>query len=55
MPAFEKRLLDLAGRREPELLQQINRTGSLPDETREALTAVIYSHATDWSERRADR
>jgi F-type H+-transporting ATPase subunit alpha len=43
IPQFETRLLDVARRREPELLQQIDRTGELPAETREALMALIHA------------
>lgn len=54
VPAFESQLLELARKREPELLQQINRTGKLSSDAREALMAVIFHHATEWSERRSD-
>jgi F-type H+-transporting ATPase subunit alpha len=54
VPSFERELLDLVQRREPELLQKLNRTGELPPETRETLMAVIHNYATEWSERRAE-
>jgi len=41
IPQFETRLLDVVRRKEPELLQQIDRTGDLPSETRETLMALI--------------
>ncbi len=53
--ALETGLLELVGRREPELLQQVNRTGELPSDTREALMAVIVNYATEWSEGRSKR
>jgi F-type H+-transporting ATPase subunit alpha len=55
VPAFEGGLLDLARRREPELLQQINRRGELPTDTREALLELIFNYATEWSERGTER
>jgi F-type H+-transporting ATPase subunit alpha len=48
VPAFERGLLDLVSRREPERLQQINRTGELPPDIREALMALIRSYASEW-------
>ncbi len=41
IPAFEENLLSRARRSEPERLQQINRTGELSPETREALMEMI--------------
>jgi len=55
VPAFERGLLDLVRRREPELLQQINRRGELPADTREALLELIFNYATEWSERGTER
>jgi F-type H+-transporting ATPase subunit alpha len=55
VPAFERGLLDLTRRREPELLQHINRTGELPEDTREALLELIFTYATEWSERGTER
>jgi len=55
VPAFERGLRDLARRREPELLQQINRTGELTADTREALLKLIYNYATERSERSTQR
>jgi F-type H+-transporting ATPase subunit alpha len=55
VPAFERGLLDLVRRREPELLQQINRTGELPADTREALLELIFNYATERSERGPER
>ncbi len=55
VPAFERGLLDLVEKREPELLQQINRTGELVPDTREALMTTIFNYATQWSERRLKR
>jgi F-type H+-transporting ATPase subunit alpha len=55
VPAFERGLLNLVKRREPELVQQINRTGELPADTREALMEVILNYATEWSERGTER
>jgi len=52
VPAFESQVLDLVRTREPELLQQINRTGKLSSDNREALMAVISRSAIEWSERR---
>ncbi len=50
VPAFERGLLELINKREPELMQQINRTGQLSADTREALMEHILSYAADWSE-----
>jgi F-type H+-transporting ATPase subunit alpha len=55
VPAFERELLDLVQRREPEVLQQINRTGKLASDTREELMALIFNYATQWSERSSER
>jgi F-type H+-transporting ATPase subunit alpha len=51
VPAFERGLQELVRRREPELLQQINRTGELTADTHEALLELIFNYATEWSER----
>lgn len=51
VPSFEEEVLDLVRRREPELLQQINRTGELSADTRETLIELVSNYATDWSER----
>jgi F-type H+-transporting ATPase subunit alpha len=48
VPAFEKGLLDLVRKREPELLQQIDRTGELSPDTRETLMALVRSYASEW-------
>jgi F-type H+-transporting ATPase subunit alpha len=48
VPAFEKELLDLIKKREPERLQQIERTGELPPDIRETLMALIRSYASEW-------
>lgn len=48
---FEEDVLDLVKKREPELLQQIDRTGELPPDTRETLVALVSSYAADRSER----
>jgi F-type H+-transporting ATPase subunit alpha len=48
VPAFEKGLLDLIKKREPELLQQIDRTGELLPDIRQALMALIRSYASEW-------
>jgi F-type H+-transporting ATPase subunit alpha len=53
--AFERGLLDLVKRREPELLQQIDRTGELSSDTREELMRIIFNYATEWSEGRSER
>ncbi len=50
VPAFEAGLLDRVQSREPELLQQIKRTGELTQDTREALMTVISSYAAEWAE-----
>ncbi len=50
VPAFEADLLDVVRRREPELLQQIRRTGELTQDTRETLITVISSYAAQWVE-----
>jgi len=55
VPSFENGLLELVRKREPERLQQINRTGELSSDTREALMTVILNYATEWSERRSER
>ncbi len=55
VPAFERGLVNLAKRREPELLQQINRTGRLSADTREALMELIFNYAAEWSERRTEQ
>jgi F-type H+-transporting ATPase subunit alpha len=55
VPAFEEGLLDLAQRREPELFQQINRTGELLPDTREAMMKLIINYAREWSEGRSKR
>ena len=55
VPAFERGVLELVRKREPELLQQINRTGELAPDARQALMKVIIDYATEWSERRPDR
>jgi F-type H+-transporting ATPase subunit alpha len=55
VPTFERELLDLVKQREPELLQQINRTGELPSDTREELMEVIFNYATQWSGRGSER
>jgi F-type H+-transporting ATPase subunit alpha len=47
VPGFEEGLLDLVQRREPERLQQIDRTGELPPDIREALMALIRSYASE--------
>jgi F-type H+-transporting ATPase subunit alpha len=52
--AFERELLDLVQRQEPELLQELDRTGELSTETRQALMSVIHKYTTEWSERRAE-
>ena len=54
VPYFERELLEMVRRREPELLQKLNRTGELSPETRETLMTIIHKHATEWSERRAE-
>ena len=54
VPAFEQELLDLIRRREPELLQQIDRTGSLTPDRREAVMSVIYDYVAEWAERRSE-
>ncbi|MGD2103673.1 MAG: F0F1 ATP synthase subunit alpha [Anaerolineae bacterium] len=54
VPAFERGLLELVQRREPELLHQINRTGELLPDTREALMGIILDYAAEWSERRSE-
>jgi F-type H+-transporting ATPase subunit alpha len=54
VPIFERELLDLVQRQEPELVQELDRTGKLPAETRQALMSVIHSHSTQWSQRRAE-
>ena len=54
VPSFERELLEMVRRREPELLQKLNRTGELSPETRETLMTIIHKHATEWSERRAE-
>ncbi len=51
VPSFEYDVLDLVRKREPELLQQINRTGELSADTREALIELVSDYAMDWSER----
>jgi F-type H+-transporting ATPase subunit alpha len=48
VPAFEKGLLDLVKRREPERLQQIDRTGELTPDVRETLMALIRNYASEW-------
>jgi F-type H+-transporting ATPase subunit alpha len=48
VPAFEKGLLGLIRRREPERLQQIDRTGKLPPDVRETLMTVIRDYAAAW-------
>jgi len=53
--SFEQELLGLVRKREPELLQELDRTGELSSNTREALMTVIHHYATEWSERRAER
>jgi len=55
VPSFEQELLGLVRKREPELLQELDRTGELSSNTREALMTVIHHYATEWSERRAER
>jgi F-type H+-transporting ATPase subunit alpha len=53
--AFERGLRERVRRREPELLQQIDRTGALTEDTREALLELIFNYATEWSERGTQR
>ncbi len=55
VPAFEEGVLDLVRKREPELLQQINRTGELPSDTRETLMALVSDYAAGWSQRGSGR
>jgi F-type H+-transporting ATPase subunit alpha len=55
VPGFERGLLDLIRRREPEILQQVNRTGELVSDTREELMEVIFNYATQWAERNSER
>lgn len=55
VPAFEEGLLDLVRRREPELVQQINRTSKLAEDTREALMEVLADYAAEWTEGGAER
>jgi F-type H+-transporting ATPase subunit alpha len=50
VPRFERGLLDLVKRREPERLQQIDRTGQLPLETRQVLMGLIRSAAPEWQQ-----
>jgi F-type H+-transporting ATPase subunit alpha len=45
VPAFEKGLLDLVRKNEPERLQQIDRTGELAPDIRETLMDLIRSYA----------
>jgi F-type H+-transporting ATPase subunit alpha len=55
VPAFERGLLDMVKKKEPELLQQIDRTGELPSDTREELMGIIFNYATEWSEGGSER
>lgn len=55
VPAFEEGVLDLVRKREPELLQQINRTGELPPDNRETLMALVSDYAAGWSQRDSGR
>ncbi len=55
VPTFEQGLLHLARRREPELLQQINRTGRLSADARETLMELVFNYATEFSERGEER
>jgi F-type H+-transporting ATPase subunit alpha len=48
VPAFQRGLLDLVRRREPERLQQIDRTGELPPDIREAFVELIRNYASEW-------
>jgi F-type H+-transporting ATPase subunit alpha len=50
VPAFQKGLLDLVKRKEPEHLQQIDRTGELPAQVRETLMDRIRNYASEWQE-----
>jgi F-type H+-transporting ATPase subunit alpha len=50
VPAFERGLRQRVQKRQPERLQQVNRTGELPEEAREALLKSIEAYSTDWSE-----
>ena len=52
VPNLEKGLLAHLGSAHPEIDQQINRTGELTTETREALTTTIASYRTTWLEGR---
>jgi F-type H+-transporting ATPase subunit alpha len=52
---FEQGLLDLVRTREPERLQQINRTGELTPDIRETLMALIRDYASEWQQRGAQR
>ncbi|MGD2176505.1 MAG: F0F1 ATP synthase subunit alpha [Anaerolineae bacterium] len=47
VPAFEKGLLDLVKRREPERLQQIDRIGELPPDIREVLMELIHGYVSE--------
>ncbi len=51
VPAFEEAVLDLVRKREPEMLQQIDRTGELPPDTRQTLMALVSDYTARWSER----
>ena len=55
VPNFEKGLLDRVQKREPELLQQINRIGELSSDTEETLMTAISNYANEWSEGRSAR
>ncbi len=55
VPAFERGVRDIVRHREPELLQQINRTGELTEDTRETLLELIFNYATEWSGRGIER
>jgi F-type H+-transporting ATPase subunit alpha len=48
VPAFEQGLLEWVKRREPERLHQVDRTGELPQDTREVLLELIRSYASEW-------
>jgi F-type H+-transporting ATPase subunit alpha len=55
VPAFKSGLWDHFGAAHPGILSQINRSGELTDETREALTEVIADYHAAWLEGDAPR
>jgi hypothetical protein len=55
VPAFESGLRDRVKAEHPGILNQINRSGGLTDEMREALTEVIADYHTAWLEGDAPR